>query len=241
MRRTNPFGRPRSALLRRLYRFGSGRWCPCCGRSSRRFMDTGAEGRHFRPDVRCPWCLSFERHRVMWLYLTEHSDLLGRRPRVLHFSPEPLLGDPLARSSSTYTTIDLLPGCDVRADITQRTGFDDGAFDLILCSHVLEHVTDDAAAMRELRRITAGECLVMVPLRDTPTTSEDPLLTTPEERRKAFGQADHLRYYGHDVVDRLAAAGFAVESFRPAERVPPERMEEMRLRPLDWLLVCRPG
>jgi ubiquinone/menaquinone biosynthesis C-methylase UbiE len=52
-----------------------------------------------------------------------------------------------------------------RHDIT-LLGFRDGVFDLVLCSHVLEHVSADVAAMRELYRVTCpgGVALVQVPV-----------------------------------------------------------------------------
>lgn len=41
--------------------------------------------------------------------------------------------------------------------------FDDGAFDLVVCTQVLEHLEDPAAALRELRRVARGAVLVTVP------------------------------------------------------------------------------
>ena len=42
-------------------------------------------------------------------------------------------------------------------------------------------------------------------------TYEDFSITTPEERRVAFGQFDHVRWYGQDYKDRLASVGFHVD------------------------------
>ncbi|MBV8159874.1 MAG: methyltransferase domain-containing protein [Acidimicrobiia bacterium] len=93
------------------------------------------------------------------------------------------------------------------------------AFDLIIASHVLEHVPDDGAALRELWRILrpGGAALIMVP-RDTsrPVTSEDPAIATPAARLAAYGQADHVRLYGRDFDVRLRAAGFDVALVRPS-------------------------
>jgi ubiquinone/menaquinone biosynthesis C-methylase UbiE len=95
----------------------------------------------------------------------------------------------------------------------------DQAFDVIVASHVLEHVADDRVAMRELLRILrpGGTALVMVP-RDASraVTFEDPTITTPEDRQAAYWQADHVRLYGRDFEDRLRAAGFEVEFVRPS-------------------------
>ena len=41
-------------------------------------------------------------------------------------------------------------------------------------------------------------------------TYEDFSITTPEGRRVAFGQNDHVRVYGKDYKDRLESAGFRV-------------------------------
>ncbi len=160
----------------------------------------------------CPFCQSFERTRHIWLYIAQH-DLLHDRPRFLHVAPEhglerrfrSILGD-------HYLTTDLVrDDVDLRADLT-ATGFADGAYDLIYCSNVLEHVPDDKAAMAELYRILApgGLAIIQVPIRGA-TTLEDPSVVSATERARLFGQADHVRYYGTDIADRLRHAGFVVE------------------------------
>jgi SAM-dependent methyltransferase len=95
----------------------------------------------------------------------------------------------------------------VAADL-ERLPFPDASFHRVLCIHVLEHVADDAAALRELRRVLSpgGEALIMVPLLGD-VTDEDPA-APPDERVRRFGQADHVRLYGAaDLVARIAAAG----------------------------------
>ncbi len=87
------------------------------------------------------------------------------------------------------------------------------SFDLVLCSHVLEHVADDRAALRELHRVLGpgGSAIVLVPL-DTslPETNEDPAVVGPDEREQVFGQHDHVRQYGLDFAGRLEDAGFRI-------------------------------
>ena len=95
----------------------------------------------------------------------------------------------------------------VAADVT-RLPFDDGSFDSVLCSHVLEHVGDEQGALRELRRVLApgGWAAIMVPVdRSVPETIEDPAVTTPQERLARYGHDDHVRLYGADVATRLGA------------------------------------
>lgn len=107
---------------------------------------------------------------------------------------------------------------DARLDMT-GLGVRPEVFDLVIASHVLEHVADDQAAMRELWRILrpGGAALVMVPLdASRPVTFEDPAITTPVTRQEAYWEADHVRLYGRDFEDRLRAAGFEVGLVRPS-------------------------
>ena len=189
--------------------------CPCCARSFKRFLWFNG-----RENARCPACGSVERHRLLLLYLKAHNPLLveltnGRVApvaRALHFSPfggEATIGEWLEQRTD-YTSTDLEGGM-VPADI-QHLPFDNNSFDLIVCAHVLEHVQDDREALRELERVLrpGGSALVMVPITGG-TTLEDPTITTPEGRLRAFGQVDHVRSPGRDYWHRFIECGFAVE------------------------------
>jgi len=165
-----------------------------------------------RAQALCWRCGAHERHRFTWLVLEGRPELLDRASSLLHFAPEHALERRLrGRPGLRYVTADLDPGKgELQLDLT-ALDLPDAAFDAVLCSHVLEHVPDDARAMRELRRILApgGWALVMVPIdHGRATTYEDPSLTTPAQRREAYWQEDHVRLYAPDVADRLAAAGF---------------------------------
>jgi SAM-dependent methyltransferase len=212
--------------------------CPICERGWDRFKDDWN-----RPDALCWRCGSHERHRAQWLLFERRPHLLAGAGRLLHFAPEWCLRRRLSRHGGfEYVTADLDPaGVDLRLDVT-RLDLPDGAFDAVVCSHVLEHVPDDAAAMRELRRVTrpGGWCLVLVPLDvERATTYEDPAVTNPEDRLREFRQPDHVRLYAPDVEQRLRAAGFAVEAIRPAAEFGEEAARRARLLPSDWLFLCR--
>jgi hypothetical protein len=78
---------------------------------------------------------------------------------------------------------------------------------------VLEHVTDDATALREFARVLrpGRSAVLMHPVHDDlATTFEDSAITSPRERLRAFGATDHLRVYGRDFPNRVRAAGFDV-------------------------------
>jgi SAM-dependent methyltransferase len=90
----------------------------------------------------------------------------------------------------------------------------DGSVDTFLCNHVLEHV-DDFRALGELRRVLApgGRAILTVPVVMTwAETYETPAATDPGLRRLHYGQHDHIRRYGRDFPDRVAAAGFRVDT-----------------------------
>ncbi len=194
---------------------GRGRECPCCRSQWRHFAEFNG-----RADSLCLRCGSLERHRALAIYLREH-DLPRSSDEVLHFAPEPSIGRILARGAGGYVSTDLEPGLAmVAADITALP-FADGRFGLVVCSHVLEHIPDERAALAELRRVCAGggRVLVMVP-RDVSLelTDEDATVIDPAERRRRFLQEDHVRLYGRDLEARLTAAGFDVEAGDPGAR-----------------------
>jgi hypothetical protein len=207
---------------------GEGRECPCCGgrfRRMSRLVISGWGGI-------CPRCRSHRRHRAIALLLAR-GELPGRR--LLHFAPEPLL-DPVFHHLSDVerVTADLHAPADLRLDITDMD-LPDSSFDLVLCSHVLEHVPDDRAALRELHRVLAdgGLALVLVPYRPAVTTYEDHSITAPIDRMVAFGQQDHVR------PDRLRGAGFEVDDRMAGELFDEATVERCELDPAEHFFICR--
>jgi SAM-dependent methyltransferase len=226
-------GRVRRAAGRTLWplRYAGLRYqCPICGWRLRRLRTSS--GPFPAPDSVCPACGSLERHRLLWLYLREQGDLFEKRLRVLHVAPEPCFERRLRpRPNLDYTSVDLEPGAAMHAADLTDLPFEDAAFDRVLCIHVLEHVHDDLAALRELHRVLApgGQAIVMVPLLGEKTI-EDPA-APPAERLRRFGQADHVRLYGADLTDRLAAAGLNPHRDGFGARLTPEQIRRHRLIP----------
>lgn len=162
---------------------------------------------------------------------------------MLHVAPELFLGKALQTSLSRcrYVSCDLSsPTAMVHLDLT-RLPIADATVDLLLCSHVLEHIPDDALAMQEIARVLApqGVALIAVPLAKGPT-QEDLSITDPRERTMRYGQEDHVRLYGDDIHDRLTRAGLLVSQVRASEVLTDG--ERRRFGVPDWLeplYVCR--
>jgi SAM-dependent methyltransferase len=186
------------------------RRCNVCGYEGR-FL---AAGRPRRIDARCPRCGSAERYRLLALWLDRHGGFL-KTAKVLHFAPEKGLSALLKARVGQYQSADIAPG---RADLQlniEAIAMPDESYDCVVCSHVLEHV-DDAKALSEVGRVLkpGGVALIMLPvIEGWATTYETRVATTPEQRKRHYGQSDHLRYYGADVRDRIRAAGFTLEEF----------------------------
>jgi predicted SAM-dependent methyltransferase len=149
------------------------------------------------------------------LYFKNKTNIFKENLRLLHFAPE----DSFQNIFNSYSNIDY-----VSADLTASNAmlkmditnilFKNEAFDVILCSHVLEHVEDDKRAMREMFRVLkkGGWAVIQSPVdKNRERTYEDRSIRTPKDREKYFGELDHVRTYGLDYKQRLEDAGFTVK------------------------------
>ncbi len=204
---------------------------PIDGKSFRSFLPYGYENP--RENVLSPSTLSLERHRLLWLYLKNETDFFTKTHQVLHFAPEQAFYKRFRRMQNiAYTTTDLnSPLADVKADICNLP-FEDNAFDVILCNHVLEHIPNDTKAMQELFRVMKpdGWGIFQIPQDlKRENTFEDDTITDKKERAKIFGQYDHVRIYGRDYFDKLRSVGFTVEEVDYTSVLPKEDVEKYRL------------
>jgi len=210
--------------------------CNVCGWRGARLADDP-----WHAGTVCPICGSQVRHRMFAALLDgrsyingweESSFLSGKE--VLHFAPERQLRERVKKAARRHVTADFDRGdCDLRLDMSSMPSIPDASFDVVIACDVLEHVPDDRAAMRELRRVlrSGGKALLTVPQMDPPAaTEEDSSVTDEQERTRRFGQKDHVRMYGDDFAMRLEEAGFKVETLG-SEQFPEEAVRRHVLAP----------
>ena len=166
------------------------------------------------------------------LFFQRESNLLDPpSKKMLHVAPGPSFALMFKKSKYIdYLSADLYdPNVMVKMDITDIQ-YPENYFDVIFCSHVLEHVMDDKKALREFLRVLkpTGWAVLQVPIM-AKKTIEDPTVTDPEERLKIFGQSDHVRRYGNDYKDRLIESGFNVRVIKATDIASPDEIEKMRL------------
>ena len=213
---------------------------PIDGKSFRKMLPYGYGEQ--RTNALSPSTLSLERHRLLWLYLKNETDFFTKPKKVLHIAPEQcFLKRFKEQANLDYITADLYsPIADVKADICNLP-FAANSFEVVFCNHVLEHIVDDAKAMSELYRVLKPKGLGIFQIPQDLSlneTYEDFSITSEDERKKHFGQYDHLRVYGKDYFDRLRAVGFTVNEIDYSKALSPELITKYCLVKDEILPVC---
>jgi SAM-dependent methyltransferase len=151
------------------------------------------------------------------LYLQQYFESVRDRVELVEFAPTPPLRRFIKKFPQVnYRSADLYSDdVEDKVDLTRMDIYSAGQFDFLISSHMLEHIEDDFAAMRELHRILkpGGAGIVMVPIDlSLNEVYENPALKTEEERWKHFAQYDHVRLYSKEgFIRRLESVGFRVE------------------------------
>lgn len=204
--------------------------CNVCGWSGSRFCSHVAPG-YVDRNAFCPRCASYARHRGFAWLLEQHlgaelDAVRERSGRRLLFAPEAGLRQLLEARVGAVEGVDIdaeRAGVDLVAD-AQNLPLPDDSVELAVSFHVLEHVPDDRAALRELARVLAptGRALICAPMVfENASTNE-------------FGAAradlnDHWREYGRDLRERLDEAGLVGPSWRFSEELPPAEFVSLAL------------
>jgi SAM-dependent methyltransferase len=200
--------------------------CNMCGRRVQRFLPYRGGWADVPPLIRqlgvvgsdvdnyeCPACGCHDRERHLLMYL-KASGLLStmKGARILHLAPERHLQRFIRDTAPIeYIQGDLYPAePSVEKIDLQALPYPADYFDFILANHVLEHVQDDMQALGEIYRTLrfGGHAILQTPFSSILThLSEDAGIRTDKARLHAYGQEDHYRLYGKDIVERFKTVG----------------------------------
>ena len=228
-------------------------FCPICETGFSNFLEFGFDNEVIRThnivgaglnnNGTCPRCLSNDRERHVFLHLKKrHKSLFIDESCLLHVAPEKNLWELFNKQKNIeYTAAGFdLQLASVKMDITKIAQQDD-YYDVIICNHVLEHIIDDQLAMGELFRVLkkSGYAILQVPISfKNKDTIEDESIIDPEERRRVFGQSDHVRIHGRDYVTRLENVGFNVKLFDVEEDFSENEIVKYSLIRDEKIFVC---
>ena len=193
------------------------KWCNICGWRGNQFDVSYSEVMRRDEIGVCPNCKSEPRQRALFKYLQQEflSDYLYKIKdgNFLCLEIGPDRSNPVEKAlvGIVYMSVDFdASHAMIQMDLTDLT-FKDSTFDLVVCSHVLEHIGDDARGISQIRRVLKqdGVALIQVPI----GYYDDPLGKYTVE----FGErrvCEHYRSYGWDFADRLSGIGFKVDIVR---------------------------
>ncbi len=209
---------------------GKSNLCPCCGRYLRKFTSYGLK---MRKSACCPICGSLERHRLLIIFLKLKTTFFSRNIKLLHFSPKiNLIHLFMKYSNIRYISSDLHPSnVLIRNNIT-KLSFRDNVFDVIICSHVLEHIKNDYSALKELYRVlkTKGWGIIQIPIdMEREKTYENQKILKPKDRLLHFGHEDHVRIYGLDFKKKVEEVGFHIRFIDYAKNLAQKNIKKLGL------------
>jgi hypothetical protein len=172
-----------------------------------------------RKNVRCIGCGSLERTRAMLLILQKLKPTL-ENCRILHFAPEKALSSYFLDKvgPSNYFAADIAPEnfafCDVRRfDLCKDlAGLEPESYDLIVHSHVLEHVPCNyTMVLHGLHKALKVDGIQLCCIPFSPGFyQEDCSPLSGEERTRRFEQSDHYRRFGQKDVQNTVGMVFDI-------------------------------
>ncbi len=183
--------------------------CNICGWSGERFNVLFNERLDVKQETVCPICGSFSRQRVLYKLLAERFGD-GDGLTCLEIAPHRSLPVQKALPKATYVSGDLESSLAMyKVDLTRLSNKDESV-DLFVCSHVLEHIKDDVAAIREIYRVLrkGGIAVIQLPL----GFKDDPGLKTVEfaGTTEVMGLMFATSYIWLDFILKLCNVGISV-------------------------------
>lgn len=206
--------------------------CPCCGRKViyeplpdyyKQMEEKYQVVKKTRPETlnreeyTCPHCYASDRDRLIVSFLKKEGLPEAGGMKLLQIAPAGIISAWIEAYCPhiDYQTTDLyMDQVSFRSDIMDMHMVSDETYDVIICSHVLEHVRDDAKALSEMKRILKpdGKVVFLAPIDlDASGIDEEWGLSEAENWRR-FGQGDHCRAYDKSGLMRRLENQFYVHS-----------------------------
>lgn len=159
----------------------------------------------------CPVCSCSDRDRMIVSFLKKiNLQKCAEGARVLQIAPAASIDKwiQIKCPHVNYETTDLyMDNVSFQSDIQDLKEIEDETYDLIICSHVLEHVSDDRKAMAAMKRVLKkdGRIAFLVPIDLSRTEIDEEWGCSKEENWRRFGQDDHCRAYSKKgLIERLS-------------------------------------
>lgn len=166
---------------------------------------------------------------------------MEERCTVLQIAPEYQIAKRIEENRQCqYYTGDIMPGrAKYVVDVTNMQ-FEYSMFDYIIMNHVLEHITDEARAVPELKRCfkPSGTLILSFPVCSDRKTFEDAGIVSEADRLRYYGQTDHCRLYGTDCRAYLERYGLEVTPYIVKEMLNSKMIQKMALIPDDVAFFC---
>ena len=209
--------------------------CNICGSTS--FSDLGK-----REKIFCDSCGSYERTRIMKFEIDRMG--VGPHTRVLHLAPERGLYQHLSKTVGDYVCGDIdleryshIPSIR-RVDLCEAETFEGlGKFDLIIHSHVIEHVPCNyTVVLTRLHRMLkpGGAHVFSLPIYGA-AYEEDLSAITEEEKTRRFGQYDHCRRFSPKDLRSTLGALFRIDAeYDLSGKFPPEALRAANIPEETW-------
>lgn len=188
------------------------RVCPICRWSGYEFSPV-CMGDNLRLATKCPYCQTYERHRLFYHYLETNPAVIENKDiLVIGIGPSRIFSDKIFPSG--YKTLDINPDFapDYVADL-QSLPLEDESTDIVLCFRVLEHVFDVAKALKEIKRILRpdGILFLSVPIYRGLTRTYEYSDRTKCERGPTWSFPDHCWDFEiEDLKKKIKASGMDV-------------------------------
>lgn len=238
-------------IRRRVRNILGDKYCIICNNQVDKFEPVGIEeeifnrlhiiGGGYRENAVCSNCGCIDRERWLYYVIKNKTDISTLSGRILHFAPEESISDYIKNNDEVdYYTADVVLGRAMHVTDITNMQYKDETFDYVICNHVMEHIIDEEKAVEEVKRVLKenGKWIFSFPICMEIKTYEDSSIISPEERLKAYGQADHVRLYGYDYKERFEKYGLKLEVYSPQDEITDEELKKYGYIKEDVIIIA---